>query len=483
LKYAMTFFLVSVFSSTATWAEDVAIIVGGGPYARGSQVSIERNTLWIKNIIEQKSGFKETYLYYGGGSTSEPDVMTRQDAGQGELPMDPLAHVFGEEVQNREHYRKTNIPGVIGSTQVDDLKNRLNKIFASLQPGDTLLFIFQGHGGYDDSGQQDNTLKLWHATRLHVSELNALFNDISKDVRIVFVFPQCYSGAFADLMYANPGDHTVLSKQNRCGFLSQRGDRQAEGCTASINTADYRDYSTYFFAALDGETRTGKPLAENPDKNGDGVVTFREAHLYALKFGMSTDLSRSTSEVYLERWVPWYARWATSGTLEENSYSRIAESLANRIGMNTENTAGLSRVLRHRADLKQRQRALKQERDKLEAEEKGLQKKIRYSLTDRWPQLSYPYTNNYINLMQLHGKEVNRAASTNPQYRQLKIAQARLVAIEDELLVLLRKDAQLEKLYRMRKLSRIRSLFDRLADDEEKRAYARLVQCEQTALR
>ena len=472
-----------MFIPSAVLAKDVAVIVGGGNYARGSQVSIERNTLWVKKIIEQKSRYRKTYLFYGSGPKGLPDVMVRKPLGQGNYPTEALARVFGEEKQNRESYRKSSVPGNISNTQVDNLKEKLRKVFASLKSGDTLFFIYQGHGGYDQSDRQDNYLKLWQVTRLHVSELNTLFNGIAKDVRIVFVFPQCYSGAFADLMYADPAERTVLNKQTRCGFLSQRRDREAEGCTASVNSSDYRDYSTFFFAALDGKTRTGKPLAGNPDKNGDGVVSLREAHLYALEYSESADLSRSTSEVYLERWLPWYARWNTGGALKDNDYSRIADSLAQRIGLQADTSRYLRRVMPRRADLKQRRQRLEQERDQLTSEEKGLQKKIQNSLAARWPELDYPYTNNYLKLMQSHAEEVDRAIRMNQSYPHLKSIQARLVAIEDKLLVLLREDVQLEKLYRMRKLSRIKSLFNRSASNDARKAYDRLLKCEQTALR
>ena len=428
------------------------------------------------------------------GSDDEPDVLVEAPRGHGDKTMEPLARVYGEEKQNRESYLKHTIPGVIGNTQADNLKAGLQDIFKSLHSGDTLFFIYlialmipfaiyQGHGGYDHSGQRNNTLKVWHDTRLRVSDLNNLFNKVSPGVKIVFFFPQCFSGAFADLMYENPAKRAGLNKQNRCGFLSQRYDRPAEGCTASINSSDYRDYSTYFFAALDGETRNGEPLAGNPDANGDGVVTFREAHLYALKYGDSTDLSRSTSEIFLERWKPWYAWWVATRKPGDDDYSKVAKVLEKRTGLENEIESFFQHPLaQRRAEIQRQMIKLEQEQERLESEEKGLQKKIRYSIEDRWPQLGYPHTNNYLKLMQRQRDVVNRVVRMNPHFQQLAIAQTRLVSIENELLSLKRKDVQLEKLKRMRKLSRISSLFERSANARDRGAYERLLTCEQSVL-
>ena len=92
-----------------------------------------------------------------------------------------------------------------------------------------------------------------------------------------FVFTQCYAGAFARLAPGPDG--------NRCGFLAESEDREAEGCAAGVDAGDYRDYTTYFFAALSGRTRLGGLLPVNPDLDGDGQVSLYEAHLVCVACG------------------------------------------------------------------------------------------------------------------------------------------------------------------------------------------------------
>lgn len=76
-------------------------------------------------------------------------------------------------------------------------------------------------------------------------------------------------------------DLRTLAAYNRCGFAAESADRLSEGCSASIEVGDYRDYTTYFFAALSGRHRSYQPLERSPDRDRDGYVTLHEAHVHA----------------------------------------------------------------------------------------------------------------------------------------------------------------------------------------------------------
>jgi hypothetical protein len=71
------------------------------------------------------------------------------------------------------------------------------------------------------------------------------------------------------------------------------------GCTPAVNEADYRDYSSSFFAGLSGRDRTGKPVP-SADYDGDGKVSYAEAHAFAKVDEYTTDLPISTSETWLQ---------------------------------------------------------------------------------------------------------------------------------------------------------------------------------------
>jgi hypothetical protein len=87
-----------------------------------------------------------------------------------------------------------------------------------------------------------------------------------------------------------------------CGFFATTPDRMAAGCTPEINEANYKDFTSYFFAALVGKDRTGKAVsATDFDKNG--VVGMDEAFIYALIHEDSVDVPVITSDFFLRRFV------------------------------------------------------------------------------------------------------------------------------------------------------------------------------------
>ena len=92
---------------------------------------------------------------------------------------------------------------------------------------------------------------------------------------------QCYSGGFANIIF-NEGDADKgLTDHTRAGFCATLHTRLAAGCTPDINEANYREYSTYFWEALFGETRLGKKV-KKPDYDGDGKTSYAEAHAYTI---------------------------------------------------------------------------------------------------------------------------------------------------------------------------------------------------------
>src|SRR4029079_4665947 len=85
---------------------------------------------------------------------------------------------------------------------------------------------------------------------------------------------------------------------NRCGFFATVHDRVAAGCTPDVDETTYVEYSTYFWEALAGHTRAGKPIVA-PDYDGDGTVSFAEAHAYTVLNADTIDLPLTTSSEFL----------------------------------------------------------------------------------------------------------------------------------------------------------------------------------------
>ena len=89
-----------------------------------------------------------------------------------------------------------------------------------------------------------------------------------------------------------------MSSRIRCGFFATVHDRAAAGCTPEVDEANYVEYSTYFWEALSGIDRSGIPI-KRPDYDGNGVVTFDEAHAYTVLTSDTIDLPIKTSGEFL----------------------------------------------------------------------------------------------------------------------------------------------------------------------------------------
>ena len=423
--------LVLTIAAAPVMAETRVSLIGGGDTLEHSQVQIESNVGWLQTIFRERE--IETRTYFGSGDGEESDVAYLAPtelaaAGTVLLPHEP-----------RIRYRRHELPDVAGSTRKPELTEALRRDLGSLAPGDDALVIFNGHGGIDHADTRNNYLKLWDEGRMTVSDLESLLDAAPNGTPVRFVMAQCYSGAFARLIYDDPHDASGF-RSNRCGFMSEAADRLAEGCSLSLEESEFRDYTTYFFAALAGRTRSDEPIeAQAVDRDRDGLVSFRESHFYALLNAHSADLSRSTSEQYLEDWSPWYLRFDSLRENDRSVYWSLAEELAQRYGWQTR-PAMLSALRGQYA------RAV----DDADARRISAQKGLR-ALRER--------------------------PDATPQRDALEM-QRTAEAAGRESRDATRMLTQVEKIYRLRQLARLEQAIERYGNAEERARYGELVQCE-----
>ena len=70
-----------------------------------------------------------------------------------------------------------------------------------------------------------------------------------------------------------------------------------------MDEAEYRDFTSYFFAALTGRDRVGRRVT-GADYNHDGRVGMDEAYYYTLANDRSIDVPVCTSDAFVRRFVP-----------------------------------------------------------------------------------------------------------------------------------------------------------------------------------
>ncbi|MEO1792402.1 MAG: Caspase domain-containing protein, partial [Cyanobacteria bacterium J06629_19] len=148
----------------------------------------------------------------------------------------------------------------------------------------------------------NNSLILWDEAFVSVKEFVGLLEPLPADQPFVTMMAQCYSGSFANLIYEEGDPDKPVALQTRCGFFATVATRPSVGCTPAVNEADYKDYSSSFFAGLTGKDRIGNAVT-SADYNQDGTISYAEAHAFAKVDEETTDWPISTVEAWLQRQV------------------------------------------------------------------------------------------------------------------------------------------------------------------------------------
>lgn len=477
LQAALLIGSTTTLSLQAAQAED-AILIGGGYDINSSQGQIELNVTWVQGLLEARGLSVETY--YTDGDAPAPDVYYALAPDAEVSALAPLARVFGDQILEYRKYRNNEVPGVAGSTRRSDLEPRLRDIIERTT-SQSLLLVYNGHGSQSFSTPDQVAMNLWDNTTMTASELHELLAARRDPFR--FVFTQCYSGGFHRLAFEDPASGIALANGPRCGFTAESAYRMAEGCSASVDTDDYRDYTTYFFAALSGFERDGEIISRTPDLDKDGTTSLREAHLFTLEEAYSTDLSRSTSEEYLTQWQPWYLRWLPSPkNLPNNEYARLYRELATRHDVSLD--ANAANTIRQRlADAELSMHRLEEQLAQVQNEMMQLQYEMQGQLIATWPALMGPYTGAY-HAMADNGEllKVAQLIETLPGNEQLIAMQDKTATLELELLEQERQATQYLKLLRLRRLALLQQQLTVYGSQQEQSDYLSLVNCEEMPL-
>ena len=291
---------IAIGPSTAA-ARDYILTIGGGYSPSGNQVSLEKNVLFFGRVIESSlaEGYEHT-IFFADGDDSRRDVQFIDSESPAPRIYALLARLFDETDHLFERYRDHAVENVAGSASVANVRNWFETVGRSLTADDRLILYVTAHGGRsNDRERPRNTiLHLWNDEDVTVEEFAAELDKVSPEVPVVLVMVQCYSGGFADLLFDDADPGAGVAQHNRCGFFATTHKRVAAGCTPDIEDADYREYSSAFWAAILGETRTGEAV-EMPDYDKDGQVSFAEAHAYVLIHSDTIDIPVTMSDAFL----------------------------------------------------------------------------------------------------------------------------------------------------------------------------------------
>jgi hypothetical protein len=464
--------LIALSHSSFLHAETRVWLIGGGNTLENSQGQIEENVRWLQSVFGQQGVSVKTF--YTDGGTEDHDVVYFAQAEERDPIWEPILRVYGSGLSYAQRTRRNSLSDIDGGTEKSELTNALIEDFQALNDDDSVLLVYNGHGDINTNDTRKNNLMLWQDSRLSIKELDELLDQTPTSVPVRFVLTQCFSGSFSSLIYENPYSDT-LSEQARCGFLAESDRREAEGCDLGTNQTEFRDYTTYFFAALQQKTRLGKkiPFTEI-DLDRSGHISFHEAHVYTLANAYSSDLSRSTSETYLDSWEPWYLRWNSFHKPESNNDYTYA---ANKVQSSHQLPRGGMSLLFERRELAQSEMNVTKALNDIKRSAKELQGKIRSRLDKSLN------TTNLKNLNHRTAEDLAESIVATNEYRKLIELQDQIEQLNIHKLVAGRNYTQAEKLLRLLRLARLTESFEKYGSTESTINIERLRSCESGTLK
>ncbi|MDJ0846004.1 Caspase domain-containing protein [Crocosphaera sp.] len=263
-------------------SEPEFLVVAGGATPESNEIALEKNVLYFQRTLKNM-GFNSpsTSIFFANGNNGEASIRY----------LDP---------QGKEKFKVPNIPGLNGSASLNNINGWIDNIHQNKVTKKPVFLYFTGHGILNKRNSDNNALMLWNNTPVTVERFSNTLQQLPADSHIVTMMAQCFSGSFANYIYQNGDPNQPLTKQTRCGFFATIKTLPSVGCTPEVNEADYKDYSSSFFAGLSGVNRIGQQVA-SADYNKDGRVSYSEAHAFAKVDEKTSDLPVSTSEVWLQR--------------------------------------------------------------------------------------------------------------------------------------------------------------------------------------
>ncbi len=257
------------------------LVVGGGGAPSFNEIALEKNVLYFQRTLQ-----------FMGYNPQQVASMFFANGNDGQ------ASIRYIDQQRRQQFKRPNIPHLKGATTFNNLERYFQQLAQQKSPNLSFLY-FTGHGGLNKQDQDNNSFYLWNEQQMSVRQFSQMLDKTSPKTPVVTMMAQCFSGSFANFIYEGGDPTCPVALQTRCGFFATIKSLPSVGCTPEVNEADYRDYSSSFFAGLSGRDCTGKAVT-SADYNKDGRVAYAEAHAFAKVDEKSIDLPISTSEAWLQ---------------------------------------------------------------------------------------------------------------------------------------------------------------------------------------
>ncbi|MCA9139095.1 MAG: hypothetical protein KDB00_20120 [Planctomycetales bacterium] len=407
-------------------ATDFFLTIGGGYAPSGNQASLENNVLYFQRVLrEVKPDAANNDVYFSDGRSSGHDLQV-MDPNSVPKANRLMAEFFGSQSSLGLSYRNHQVPDVRGSTKPENIRLWFEHVGDKMKSGDRLVLFVTAHGNgsRDQKTPFDTTIATWNNTAIKMTEFVGMLDELPDGVQVVAVMVQCHAGGFARMIFNEGDPDKGLSKQQRCGFFATVHDRPAAGCTAEVDESSYVEYSTYFWAALSGRTRTGETI-DLPDYNGDGVVSFDEAHAYTILTADTIDLPVKTSGEFLTQYSKFGdddpkllkndASYQTVLSLATTTQRVVLEGLSKQLNLTGDNR--LVDAWEQLESLRDRGRSRRRRGDTSAGQLRG---KIASDLKKRWPELANVLNPVSVQLLTSRQREFIDAIENHEDYKRYR---------------------------------------------------------------
>ncbi len=479
---------VAMLCSGSSHARDYFLTVGGGYSPTGNQVSLEKNVQFFERLLDEQGLATAAHdIFFSDGDSPRRDLQFHNPEFKVPKVNRLLAQIYGKEDGLSHQYRTHALKNVRGASNRKNLKRWFQEVGSKLQPGDRLMIYLTGHGGKGKPVENPH-FYMWNGERMPVKEFVGELDKLPSGVSVVTVMVQCYSGGFANIVFDKGDEKNGLAAASRCGFYSTVCDRVAAGCTPDIDEEDYHEYSTYFWAAMGGKTRAGEPI-EKPDYDGDGRVSFVEAHAYALLNSPTIDISVKTSDVFLRSFsaleadsnealltldTPYEDLLAVADPVER----AVLQGLSSQLELTDINRAAATRKL---AKALQKERKEMEGRKRKQKSELGkIRKHIRDAIRGQWPELENPWHPDVASFLAIDSAAIVSAIESHAEYSRFVELRSNVSQLEDSRFDLERRWVKCQRLIRALENVVLAANLPHVASPEMIARYARL-QSEESA--
>lgn len=486
--WLLGFLMIGVAAATPIQASDHILTIGGGSSASNNQVSLEKNVLFLQRYLAAAGmGNVPHEILFSDGKAGARDLQYSDPNFQLPRVNDLLAQVFNRGRDLTTQYRAHAIPNLWGASGRLSIGKWFDTIGTKLEDGDRLLIYFTGHGGPGQGRPPVNqTLAMWNEPDMAVHEFAGLLDRLPSKVSVVLVMVQCFGGGFANVIYNDADPNKGLSPRDRSGFFATIPTRFAAGCTADADEENYKEYSTYFWAALYGQKRTGEAI-KLPDYDGDGKVSLAEAHAYALIASETVDISIKTSDVFLRRYSSFRADGVEGMVTAEIDFDRLlALSDPSDRAVLKELSAvlkleGKTRVrdARSAADgIAQQRKSIEQRRNRLSRAHDQMRGVLQARVTGRWPELSNLLHPGAEQIITTHGDEVVKFIEAAPQFKEFSKQEEEIDDLDNQSTELERTWVKQQRFIRTAGNVALAANLPKVAKGEIQDRYERLIKAE-----